>query len=341
VGARPILHTAVAASLAWLAATELLGHEQPFFAPIAAVITLGLTVGQRRRRAVEMAVGVALGILVADLIVFVIGSGTWQIAVVTALAMGAAILFGGGTLLVSQATTSAVLVATLQPPDDGVSLARFLDALTGGGIALAVATLLFPVDPVLVMRRAAGPVLHGLAVAIDTVADGLERRDPDAAERALVRARGVSLIELREALVAAGDSIRLSPRPGRAQARMRRYETMADHLGLAVNNVRVVARGAARAIALGDATPPDLIVALRALARSARALGADELEAAREAAADAASEANAVMEQTGNMSALHIVGQLRSTAVDLLRAAGMEHADAADVVRGGAVHGPG
>jgi len=122
---------------------------------------------------------------------------------------------------------------------------------------------------------------------------------------------------------------------------MRRYETMADHLGLAVNNVRVVARGAARAIALGDATPPDLIVALRALARSARALGADELEAAREAAADAASEANAVMEQTGNMSALHIVGQLRSTAVDLLRAAGMEHADAADVVRGGAVHGPG
>ena len=41
VSARPILHTAVAASLAWLAATELFGHSRPFFAPVAAVITLG------------------------------------------------------------------------------------------------------------------------------------------------------------------------------------------------------------------------------------------------------------------------------------------------------------
>ena len=69
VSARPILHTAVAASLAWLVAIELFDHPRPFFAPVAAVITLGLSLGQRRRRAVEMAFGVALGILVADLLV--------------------------------------------------------------------------------------------------------------------------------------------------------------------------------------------------------------------------------------------------------------------------------
>ena len=34
------------------------------------------------------------------------------------------------------------------------------------------------------------------------------------------------------------------------------------------------------------------------------------------------------------MSALHIVGQLRSTAVDLMRAAGVEHAEAVSGVRG-------
>ena len=33
VSARPILHTAVAASLAWLVATAVLGHDRPFFAP--------------------------------------------------------------------------------------------------------------------------------------------------------------------------------------------------------------------------------------------------------------------------------------------------------------------
>ena len=55
--ARPILQSAVAAALAWLVATELLGHQQPFFAPVSALITLGLTVGERRRRAVEIAIG--------------------------------------------------------------------------------------------------------------------------------------------------------------------------------------------------------------------------------------------------------------------------------------------
>jgi hypothetical protein len=51
--ARPILQSAVAAALAWLVATQVVGHEQPFFAPISALITLGLTVGERRRRAVR------------------------------------------------------------------------------------------------------------------------------------------------------------------------------------------------------------------------------------------------------------------------------------------------
>src|SRR2546423_14403977 len=59
--ARPIVHTAVAASGAWFAAHEVLGHSRPFFAPVAAVITLGVAVGRRRRRAIEMAIGVAVG----------------------------------------------------------------------------------------------------------------------------------------------------------------------------------------------------------------------------------------------------------------------------------------
>ena len=92
-----------------------------------------------RSVATTFVIGVAVGILVADVLVFLIGTGTWQIGVVTALAMGAALLLGGGPLLVSQAATSAVLVSTIQVPEDGISLARFLDALFGGTIALAVA----------------------------------------------------------------------------------------------------------------------------------------------------------------------------------------------------------
>ena len=55
---------------------------------------------------------------------------------------------------------------------------------------------------------------------------------------------------------------------------------------------------------------------------------------AREGAVRAAGVANAVLEETGNMSALHIVGQVRLIAVDLLRATGMERHEAQEAVRG-------
>ena len=161
--ARPILQTSVAASLAWLIATEVVGHSQPFFAPISAVVTLGLTVGERRRRAVELAIGVAVGIAIADLLVAAIGSGTWQIGVTCGLAMLAATLVGGGPLLASQAGASAVLVATLQPPDGAFDFDRALDALVGSGTALVVGSLLLPVDPVRLVREGLGPLLDRLA----------------------------------------------------------------------------------------------------------------------------------------------------------------------------------
>jgi len=41
---------AVAAVLSWLIANNLLHHARPFFAPIAAVIALNVSVGQRLRR---------------------------------------------------------------------------------------------------------------------------------------------------------------------------------------------------------------------------------------------------------------------------------------------------
>ena len=100
--ALPIVQCGVAAGAAWLVAHDLVGHERPFFAPIAAVISLGVSLANRTRRAVELVVGVSLGVLVADLLISVIGSGWWQITLVVILAVAAAVFFDGGTLLVNQ-----------------------------------------------------------------------------------------------------------------------------------------------------------------------------------------------------------------------------------------------
>ena len=52
-----VIQMSVAASVAYFLASVVLGNEQPFLAPIAALISLGLTLGQRGRRTVEMVLG--------------------------------------------------------------------------------------------------------------------------------------------------------------------------------------------------------------------------------------------------------------------------------------------
>ena len=207
-----ILQTALAASLAYLLALIVLGNEQPFFAPIAAVISLGLTLGQRGRRAVEVVFGVAVGLMVADLIVHLIGVGPAQIGIVVALAMAAVVLFSERTLLVNQAAISAILVIVLQPPDAVFSPDRFLNALIGGGVALAV-NHLFPVDPERVVERAARPIFDELATVLEEIATALERDDLELAERALRRAREIDdrVRGFDEALAAGYETARLSP----------------------------------------------------------------------------------------------------------------------------------
>jgi uncharacterized membrane protein YgaE (UPF0421/DUF939 family) len=339
--ARPILQTSVAASLAWLVATEIVGHPQPFFAPISAVITLGLTVGQRRRRAVELAIGVSVGIAIADLLVAGIGTGTWQVGVVTGLAMLAATLVGGGTLLASQAGASAVLVATLQPPE-GFDFTRSLDALVGSVTALIVGALLLPVDPVRLVREGLAPLLDRLAAALGRIADALEHRDERDAERALA---AVSRLDpeydhLTSTLAAAGDAARISLSRRGTRGRLERYVAAVGEVGLAIENSRALARGTVRAIALDDSIPPEVPAAIKELATAARELITllEEGDAApsRDAALRAVRLANAVLTETTNLSALHIVGQVRLVAVDLLRAGGVPRPEAQQAVRSAA-----
>jgi uncharacterized membrane protein YgaE (UPF0421/DUF939 family) len=330
---------AVGAGIAWLVATEVAGHARPFFAPIAAVLTLGLTYGQRRRRAVELAAGVAIGIGVGDLIVYGIGTGAWQIAIVVALAMSAAVLVGGGPLFVNQCAISAVLVVTLQGPDASFSGARFVDALIGGAVGLLVNAVV-PTDPLRRVRREAEPLLTGLADVLDDIAAALAERDPAAAHAALRRGRSLEAASQRldEAISTGDEMITLSLPFRRSRPTLDLYARAYEQIDLAMRNAQVLARGAIRATELGENVPPLAVDAVHDLAAAVRALPG-ELAGSRasgrtgEAALRAAACSTAALEQTGNLSVSVIVGQVRSTAVDLLRSLGMSGEEARTAVR--------
>ena len=329
-----ILQTAAAAGLAYFLASTVLGNEQPFFAPVAAVVTLGLSFGERGRRALEVALGVVVGLAVADVLVRIIGVGAAQIAVVVALAMAAAVLVGERRLLVNQAAISAILVVVLQPPDAPFSPDRFFNALVGSGVALAVSHL-FPVNPERLVERAAGPIFEELAAALKGVAEALEDGDREKAEELLgeVRELDERVHDLDEALSAGYETARLSPTRRRSLKHLELYAGASIRMELAVINTRVLVRGAANVLRRGEAVPDSLKEAVFDLARAVRALAtyleeSEGPEPARRCALAAARGATEALKGTQDLTTTVLVGQVRSMAVDLLRSTGMDQAQA-------------
>ena len=281
-----------------------------------------------------------VGIAVADAIVFLVGSGVVQLTVIVLLSMVVAVLLGGSVLAVTQAGVSAAIVVTLEQPD-GFLFDRTYHAAIGAACALLVSFVILPLDPLRLVRNAAGPVLTELAGTLRDIADALDARDVEAAEAALARARSADPLarDFADALVTGRETAVAALPRRRALRTIDVYTQAGAHLDLAVRNVRVLARGAVRGLEVGDHIPPGATASLRELAAAVSAIEpwlhdrhADA--EAREHAVAAAREASAVLEQTANLSVSVIVGAVRSAAVDLLRSIGLDREEAVALVRG-------
>jgi uncharacterized membrane protein YgaE (UPF0421/DUF939 family) len=259
--------------------------------------------------------------------------------VIVTLSMAAAVLAGGGPLLVNQAAISGALVVALQTGANSYSGTRFLDALIGSAIALA-ANALIPSNPLRMVRREAEPLLHELGRTLEMVATALERHDLDSANAALDRARALDpqIERLREALDVGHETTLLAPSRRRARGGLAPYANAVNQIDHAVRNTRVLARRAVSAIEQDDRVPEAAIKAIRELAIVLPNLASyladpGAAEDAEEAMVQAAALATAALDVTGNLSANMIVGQVRSMAVDLLGVAGVEGDSAREAVR--------
>lgn len=279
------------------------------------------------------------GIAVADSITHLVGSGTIQLMLIILVTMSLAVLLGGSVLAVTQSGVSAAFVVTLEQPD-GFVFDRTGHAAVGCAAALLVSFVILPLNPLRLVRGAAGPVLREMAGTLDDIAAALEGGDLRLAQTALVRARAADPLarDFADALAAGRETAIASLPRRRALAPIEVYTHAGAHLDLAMRNVRVLARSAIRALELRDHVPPAAPASLRELAVAVRELEPwmnDPKASAntREHAANAAQSASAVLEQTANLSVSVIVGGVRSAAVDLLRSTGLDRDEAVRRVR--------
>jgi uncharacterized membrane protein YgaE (UPF0421/DUF939 family) len=331
-GAWTIAQTSISVGAAWAIARQI--DSAPFFAPMSAVISLAALRGQRTTRAVELVLGVAVGIAVADLIVVALGTSTPVLMLVVALAMGAALLLGGGSLLISQAGVSAIFVATVEQPH-GFTPNRFVDALIGGAVALLVSQVLLPRDPVAAVTKAAHALGARLSSALRETAAALAGGDTERARAALEVARStdVQLADLADAVDVARETVSVRPPMWRARERLPLYAGAVAQLDYAVRNTRVLARRAVAATRRSGGSPAGVCDAVMLLADAVdelvEHLDHPEAEtASRRLALEAARRATVVLEEDHGLQQSALVAKVRSTAIDLLRGSGLSEDEA-------------
>ncbi len=330
----------LAAGLSWVAAHNLLGNPEPVFAPISAVGTLAVSVGQRFRRTMELIVGVAVGVAVGDLLIYFLGTGPWQLGLVVTAAIVLTVFAGGSVAIVIQAAATAVLVVTLSPSVEHLEIPRFVDALVGGSMALLVTAILLPLNPLRVLNRAARPALDLLAEQLDTAADGLREGDGEKIQRALDRLRDNKdeLATFTEAIEGAKETAVLSPARWHRRSELTHYAAAADPIERAMRNSGTLIRRSVTLIEDAEPVPEPMPTAVGHLAEAVRlmkqefAQGKDP-EQARERAMRAVSEAGRAYAEGVGFSGSVVVAQVRTTASDLMVASGISQEEANRLVR--------
>ncbi|WP_231637193.1 FUSC family protein [Microbacterium sp. No. 7] len=322
---------AVAATVAFVVAHYVLGHESPLLAGTVTISSLGLVRDARPIRVLETVVGMVLGIFVAETIVLLAGAGWWQLAMALILTiLIARFLSSHASFAIAAAIQSFIVLAL---PASGVPYLRLLDGLVGAAAAL-LATVLIPRNPVRAVTADGHVLFARFEAASRAVVQGLRRGDRHRAERGLERARATqaAVDAWAESLDSGAAVARISPLLRRQRSELARQQRVLANMDYAVRNLRVIARRAAYLCDDGTArpVPADL---LAELVRGADLIAQSLTDIAYEPAAQSALRAVATRLHPeaiagASLGEANLIGALRPLAVDLLTASGVPPSEA-------------
>jgi hypothetical protein len=279
----PLLHalkTAVASGFSWFVAANLLGNQIPVFAPLAAVLTVQVTIWQSVSRGLQRVAGVVVGVLVASAFAHVAGIHAWSISVVifVSLLVGRAMRLGTQGSI--QVPISALLVLVLGATTGGYGLDRVVDTAIGAACGILVNLAVFPRIHLGEANARVRSLAEGLGSLVRGVAAWVERAEvatasppgdtdtatsPEGPDALLGAARLLSdqVTAAARAVSNAEESWRWHPAGRRQREAVENLHAAVPVLQMVEREVRGIARTAAEAGASWDLPAP----AAAALAR--------------------------------------------------------------------------
>lgn len=331
-----LLQATVSATAAWAVARYLLDHPAPYFAPISALIALTANLGERGLHALRLLGGVVLGLVVGELVLLTVGTGPGSMALGIFVALTAARLTRGPQVVVVQAAVSAILVVALGDQSNGVQ--RLVDVLVGAGIALLFTQVLFPPEPLALLRGAEKTALTAIAGGLAVTAAAVAEDDDELAGRAVEELRHVrdDLAELHR-VGRASTGITRRALVWRAKVVVREQEN-AGHLDLlgagCLTLARLVASAGSGARARFREPVRDLADVVDSLAH-----GLGDREVRQRAADRALALATRITSDSAAATSdgAFLAHGLRMVAADVIAFAGVHPAEAVRAIREGAL----
>jgi len=170
--------TAIASGVSWFVAADLLGNQIPVFAPLAAVLTVQVTVWQSVSRGLQRVAGVMVGVVVAGAFAQVAGIHAWSIALVifVSLLLGRALRLGTQGSI--QVPISALLVLVLGATLGGYGFDRVIDTAIGAACGILVNLMVFPRTHLDQAEARVRGVAAGLAAVVESVAAHVNPGEP-------------------------------------------------------------------------------------------------------------------------------------------------------------------
>lgn len=240
-----VFKTALAAALAWLAATKLSQNPFPYFAPLAAVLTLQVTVADSLQKGLQRTTGIILGVMLSVIIghFHIFGSGVAAIFLLILLATAIPTLMHLSPQITSQVAVSSLLVFSFGDKQ-GYAVGRIMETIIGSGIAVAVNALVFPPNrmpaaekSLLTLGRYAQAALRGLSQLV-----GSQRAEP-AAEGGSVQQLIDETERAGQMLILTRQSLKFNPFLFKSRARLAHLTDIMNELERITIQIRGIRRG--------------------------------------------------------------------------------------------------
>ncbi len=229
----PQAKAAVAAGLAWWISVLLFGTRQPYFGPLAAILTMQVTVTDALTFGGQRIMGVIGGIAVSLAAANWLRPGPVGIALLVFAGMSIASLVGLANRAVAQVGISGLLVLALGARPE-YAAARLIETVLGALVAVVVQAFLVPEDPIPAARAAVSHLAQDVSRTLRHLTDRSGRVDP---EELGARARSA-----HDAVALARRSLRYSPLLRRRRGDAQELHAALDALEVATDAVRGIAQ---------------------------------------------------------------------------------------------------